>query len=84
MQAKGPANILIPALNAAWVNLDEYHSRTGSAQAIATILDARYKLTAFRNLSWTETWIETARLSIECIYDNQYAPMPIDKPTTPE
>ena len=84
MKSKDPANILIPALNAAWVKLDEYHSRTGSAQAIATILDPRYKLTALRNLSWTEPWIETARLSIERIYDTQYAPLPIDKPTTPE
>ncbi|KAF8458179.1 hypothetical protein BGX38DRAFT_1309186 [Terfezia claveryi] len=49
-----PDRELLQAVTNAWIKLDEYHSKTGAAQAIATILDPRCKLTIFRNLSWCE------------------------------
>ena len=46
-----PKGKLLQAVTKSWQKLDDYHSKTGSAQAIATISDARCKLTTFRNLS---------------------------------
>ena len=50
MWVKDPESDLLYTVNSAWEKLDHYHSLTGSAQAIATIPDPRYKLTTFRNL----------------------------------
>ena len=69
-----PESDLLYAINEAWAKLDQYHSQTASAQSIATILDPRYKLQTFRNLSWKEAWISNARASIVRIYNDQYAP----------
>ena len=76
-----PERDLLYAVNEAWAKLDQYHSQTASAQSITTILDPRYKLQTFRNLSWKEAWILDARASMVCIYNinihrvSQMAPM---------
>jgi len=78
---------LLAAITKAWQKLDEYHCKTGAAQAIATILDPRCKLATFRNLSWREEWIQEAQESIYRIYAAQYAPtnsINQSRPATPD
>ena len=50
-QERITGSIFHAACDASW-KLDDYHSKSGSAQAIATILDPRCKVQVFRNLSW--------------------------------
>ncbi|RPB18424.1 hypothetical protein L211DRAFT_772044, partial [Terfezia boudieri ATCC MYA-4762] len=68
-----PDSDLFQALTQAWIKLDQYHAQTASSQAIATILDPRYKLQTFRNLSWREEWITEAQTSFIQTYNDQYA-----------
>ena len=51
-QQRITGSIFHAACDASSKILDDYHCKTGSAQAIATILDPRCKLQVFRNLSW--------------------------------
>ena len=60
-----------------FVSLPAYGLRYGGG-AIATILDPRYKLQAFRHLEWREEWITEAHSSFVYIYRLQYAPKPLD------
>ena len=64
LQQSDPNSELLQAVTNSWQKLDEYHSKTGSAQAIATILDPHCKLAIFWNLSWREKWIQLAQESI--------------------
>ena len=68
-------SIFYHACSASWHKLDEYHSKTGSVQAISTILDPRYKIQTFRNLGWRTEWIADAEASIRRVYKDQYASM---------
>jgi len=76
-------SIFFDACTTSWQKLDEYYSKTGSAQAIATILDPRCKVQTFRNLLWRTEWILEAEAAIQCIYHDQYAPTPSSRPATP-
>lgn len=77
-------SIFHEACTASWQKLDEYHSKTGSAQAIATMLDPRCKVQTFRNLGWRTEWILEAEEAIQRIYQNQYAPSATSsRPSTP-
>lgn len=71
------------ACTASWHKLDFYHSKVGSAQSIATILDPRCKIQTFRNLDWVPHWISDAETAIQRIYRDQYALTPISRPSTP-
>jgi len=71
------------ACTASWQKLDEYHSKTSSAQAIATMLDPRCKVQSFRNLGWRPEWIIDAEAAIHRMYQDQYAPSVSSRPTTP-
>ena len=83
-QERITGSIFHAACDASWKKLDDYHSKTGSAQAIATILDPRCKLQVFRNLSWLPQWISTAEGAIERIYHDQYAiASSLSRPSTP-
>ncbi|RPB27323.1 hypothetical protein L211DRAFT_846151 [Terfezia boudieri ATCC MYA-4762] len=68
---------------ASWQKFDEYHSKTGSAQEIATILDPRCKIQSFRNLGWRIEWISDSEEAIQRIYRDQYAPSTSLHPSTP-
>ena len=71
------------ACTASWNKLDFYHSKVGSAQSIATILDPRCKIQTFRNLGWVPQWIGDAESAVQRIYHDQYAPAPLSRPSTP-
>lgn len=60
------------ACTASWQKLNEYHSKAGSVQAIATILDPRCKLQTFKNLGWKKEWIDDAEAALRQIYKDQY------------
>ena len=77
------SSIFHDACNASWHKLNFYHTQTGSAQAIATILDPRCKIQSFRHLEWQQQWINEAEAAIQRIYQDQYAPIPISRPSTP-
>ena len=76
-------SIFTNACNRAWEKLNDYHIKTGSAQAISIILDPRCKLQTFHNLSWRLEWITDAQESIQRVYQNQYAPSLPSRPPTP-
>ena len=76
-------SIFYEACTASWQKLDEYHIKTSSAQAIATILDPRCKLQSFRNLGWRPEWVWGAEQAIQRIYQNQDAPSISLRSSTP-
>lgn len=71
------------ACTASWQKLNFYHSKVGSAQGIATILDPRCKIQTFRNLGWVPQWISEAEAAVQRVYQDQYAPIPVSRPSTP-
>ena len=85
LRLSDPESDLLYAVNEAWSKLNDYHTRAVSAQAIATILDPRFKLQTFYNLSWKEEWIMDAKMSIDRIYNAQYtSTIKADRPATPD
>ena len=77
-----PNSDLLAALTQVWIKL-KYHAQTATSQAIAAILDPRYILQTFRNLSWREVWIIEARTSFVQTYNDQYAPILADSHRPP-
>ena len=69
-------SIFHDACTASWVKLDEYHSKIGALQAIATILDPRCKMQTFKHLGWRIEWIRDAEVGLRQSYNNLYAPKP--------
>ena len=82
-QERIAGSIFHAACDASWKKLDDYHSKTGSAQSIATILDPRCKIQAVKNLGWQLQWINEAETAIQRVYQDQYAPPPLSGHSTP-
>lgn len=83
LQDEDPSGELLTAVNNAWVKIDEYHVKTGSAQTTATILDPRLKLQTFRTMHWREEWIQEAKQEFMHIYNTKYAQDPSSRPASP-